>query len=41
MRDASAIMTQVGGRFGLTPSDRAQLTMGGEEKPQGASRLLS
>lgn len=40
MRDASAIMTQVGGRFGLTPSDRANLTMGGQENPQGASRLL-
>lgn len=42
MRDAADIMTKVGGRFGLTPSDRSSLTI---ERPtdegRGAARFLS
>lgn len=42
MRDAAAMMTQVGSRFGLTPSDRASLKIGAQEDPSsGAERLLS
>jgi P27 family predicted phage terminase small subunit len=42
MRDAADIMTKVGGRFGLTPSDRSSLSIGGgEDKAQGAARFLS
>lgn len=42
MRDAAAIMTSVGGRFGLTPSDRASLKIEPEDqKSSGAERLLS
>lgn len=41
MRDAIGVMTTIGGRFGLTPSDRAQLKVGGSEsRADGAERLL-
>jgi len=41
MRDCVAVMTTIGSRFGLTPSDRAQLKIGGsEESGRGAERLL-
>jgi len=41
MRDCIGVMTTVGARFGLTPSDRAQLKIGGsEESGRGAERLL-
>ncbi|MGH3629082.1 MAG: phage terminase small subunit P27 family [Sciscionella sp.] len=41
MRDAASIMTTVGSRFGLTPSDRAQLSIEQpEQKGKDASRLL-
>ncbi len=41
MRDAVATMVTLGGRFGLTPSDRAGLKIGGsEDRAQGAERLL-
>lgn len=40
-RESSALIVTLGGRFGLTPSDRAQLKVGGQEKPGGAERLLS
>ncbi|MFD4320121.1 phage terminase small subunit P27 family [Streptomyces sp. NPDC058548] len=38
---ADAQVQRYGARFGLTPSDRAQLKIGGQEKPGGAERLLS
>ncbi|WP_435969318.1 phage terminase small subunit P27 family [Streptomyces sp. Qhu_M48] len=38
---ADAQVQRYGARFGLTPSDRAQLHIGGQEKPGGAERLLS
>lgn len=42
IRDAADIMTRVGGRFGLTPSDRSSLTMGDAESAgRGAERFLS
>ena len=42
MRDAVGIMTSVGSRFGLSPSDRASLKIAPEEqKSSGAERLLS
>lgn len=41
MRDCQSIMAQFGGRFGLTPVDRAALKVDAEEKPTGAERLLS
>lgn len=43
MRDSIDAMVKLGGRFGLTPSDRAQLSIGGGDgdKSQGAERLLS
>lgn len=41
MRDCIGVMTTIGARFGLTPSDRAQLKIGGsEESGRGAERLL-
>lgn len=41
MRDAASIMSTVGSRFGLTPSDRTRLTMDEpDDKPRGAERLL-
>lgn len=40
MRDAIAVMTTIGGRFGLTPSDRAQLTVRKEGSAGGAERLI-
>lgn len=41
MRDAVGQMTTIGSRFGLTPSDRAGLKIGGsEDRGQGAERLL-
>lgn len=41
MRDCVGVMTTIGARFGLTPSDRAQLKIGGsEESGRGAERLL-
>ena len=43
MRDSIDAMVKLGGRFGLTPADRAQLSIGGGDgdKDQGAGRLLS
>jgi P27 family predicted phage terminase small subunit len=43
MRDCQSIMTQIGARYGLTPSDRAGLAVGGNEPDEGAGaeRLLS
>lgn len=42
MRDAIGVMVSIGGRFGLTPSDRAQLKVGGgDDASKGAERLLS
>ncbi len=38
---ADAQVQRYGARFGLTPSDRAQLKIGGEGDGQGAERLLS
>ncbi|MEV7282863.1 phage terminase small subunit P27 family [Streptomyces sp. NPDC093111] len=38
---ADAQVQRYGARFGLTPSDRAQLHIGGQEQPGGAERLLS
>lgn len=42
LRDTQAQLTTLGGRFGLTPSDRAQLKIGDGRKGQGrgAERLL-
>jgi P27 family predicted phage terminase small subunit len=41
MRDAASIMSAVGSRYGLTPSDRTRLTMDDpDDKPRGAERLL-
>lgn len=41
-RDAATTFAQLAARFGLTPSDRAKLSIGGADgKPQGAERLLS
>lgn len=39
MRDAIAVMTTIGGRFGLTPSDRAQLSIGEATRAPGADLL--
>lgn len=42
-RDAASIMTSVGARFGLTPSDRAGLSVGGNDdggNKKDANRLL-
>lgn len=42
MRDCQATMTQIGSRYGLTPSDRASLKIEPDEGPSaGAERLLS
>ncbi|MEU2450067.1 phage terminase small subunit P27 family [Streptomyces sp. NPDC012765] len=38
---ADAQVQRYGARFGLTPSDRAQLKIGGQDNPAGAERLLS
>jgi P27 family predicted phage terminase small subunit len=40
MREAVAICATLGGRFGWTPSDRAKLAVGGENRDQ-KERLLS
>lgn len=42
MRDASETMAKYSGKFGLTPGDRADLKVGGEDgKPKsGAERIL-
>lgn len=41
MRDAAALMLSYGARFGLTPSDRAQLKVGGsDDESLGGERLL-
>lgn len=41
-RDAAATFAQLASRFGLTPSDRAKLSIGGADgEPKGAERLLS
>lgn len=40
-RDYADLMTRVGGRFGLTPSDRADLKIEREAPDGGAERLLS
>jgi P27 family predicted phage terminase small subunit len=39
MRDAVAVMTTIGGRFGLTPSDRAQLSLGDKGEQPNADLL--
>lgn len=42
MRDCQSMMAQIGSRYGLTPSDRASLTIDAGEGPSaGAERLLS
>lgn len=41
MRDAVDGQIRLGARFGLTPSDRAQLKIGQDSDPRGAERLLS
>lgn len=41
LNEADAQLQRYGARFGLTPSDRAQLKIGGDEQGQGAERLLS
>lgn len=43
MRDSADIITKVGGRFGLNPSDRANIVMegGNDLRGAGAERLLS
>lgn len=42
VRDTTAQMVSIGARFGLTPSDRSQLSLGTEEgNADGAERLLS
>ncbi|WP_432063360.1 phage terminase small subunit P27 family [Streptomyces sp. S1] len=38
---ADAQVQRYGARFGLTPSDRAQLKIGGQDNRAGAERLLS
>ncbi|WTW96591.1 phage terminase small subunit P27 family [Streptomycetaceae bacterium NBC_01309] len=38
---ADAQVQRYSARFGLTPSDRGQLRIGGEQEPGGAERLLS
>lgn len=42
-RDTADVMTRLGGRFGLNPSDRAGLSVGGDDGDEGKSpqRLLS
>lgn len=42
MRDSIDAMVKLGGRFGLTPSDRAGLSIGGDDggDKQGPERLL-
>jgi P27 family predicted phage terminase small subunit len=41
MRDCVETMSKIGGRFGFTPGDRANLTIGGEDKKEhGAERIL-
>lgn len=39
MRDAIGVMVTIGGRFGLTPSDRAQLSLGEAKREPGADLL--
>lgn len=39
MRDAVGVMTTIGGRFGLTPADRSQLSVGGAKREPGADLL--
>lgn len=41
IRDSAATFATLAGRFGLTPADRARLSLGGEDGHQGAERLLS
>jgi P27 family predicted phage terminase small subunit len=41
LREADAQVQRYGARFGLTPSDRGQLKIGGEEQHGGPERLLS
>lgn len=42
MRDCVDVMTRIGGRFGFTPGDRANLTIGSEKDnaKMGAERIL-
>ncbi|CAM4138669.1 phage terminase small subunit P27 family [Nocardiopsis rhodophaea] len=40
-RDTTDVMTRLGGRFGLNPSDRGGLSIEEEGKPGGAERFLS
>ena len=41
LREADAQVQRYGARFGLTPSDRSQLSIGGDDNGMGAERLLS
>jgi len=41
LNEADAQVQRYGARFGLTPSDRSQLSIGGEKDGLGAERLLS
>lgn len=41
MRDSLTSFASLASRFGLTPSDRAKLSIGGDDEPKGAERLLS
>lgn len=41
MRDSAATFATLAGRFGLTPADRARLSIGGDDVEKGAGRLLS
>lgn len=40
-RESTAVIVTLGGRFGLNPSDRQQLTVGGRGEADGGERLLS
>jgi hypothetical protein len=41
LRDCEAMMSRVGGRFGLTPADRSSLTIRQDGPKLGGERLLS
>lgn len=40
-KESAALLVTIGGRFGLNPSDRAQLNVGEPEKGNAKGRLLS
>ncbi len=41
VRESSAVIVTLGGRFGLNPSDRQQLSVGKDDEFKGGERLLS